>query len=157
MGSQRVGHDWVASLSFSLLVSKNTLMEVWSLDRADPLEEYQGNPLVLQYSGVLQNPLQYSCLGHRVGHDWAVEQLRTYTYIYTQKSEFTKWKLRKWFLFVAQSCKRSTARRRAFLAKEGTDVEGKVEEKSRSFLVLHLLLVKTSCKYSLHVTIVGGN
>ena len=83
--------------------------------------------------------------GHRVQHDWAAEQLCTHTYIYTQKSEFTKCKLRKWFLFVAQSCKHATVRRRAFLAKGRRAVEGKVEAFLSCICPLWRPPVNTAC------------
>lgn len=68
--------------------------------------------------------------------------------MYTQKSKFTKHKLRKQSLFVAQSCKYNIAERRAFLAEEGAAVDGKVEEESKNFPGLHLL----SYKFSLQIT-----
>lgn len=77
---------------------------------------------------------------------------KIYTCIYTQKSKFTKHKLRKQFIFVAQSCKYNIAERRAFLAEEGAGVDGKVEAESRNFLGLRLPIVATSYKFSLQIT-----
>ena len=88
IGSQRVGHEWVTSLSYSqrglprwrywkrncLPVQEMQETQVWSLGREDDLEEGMATPSSILAWGIpwTEEPGRLQFIGsHRVRHDWS--------------------------------------------------------------------------------------